>query len=209
MSVSPFTLIFEKAGILGAASVMNAVILTAILSAGNSGLYASSRMLYSMAVSGKAPKIFAKVNSRGVPMPALLATTAIGGFAFLTSLIGDGTAYVWLITVSGLAGFIVWAGIAWSHYRFRRAFKLQGHDVSELPFRSKLYPLGPIVALVMVLVVIAGQNLEVWQGRADWLTVFSTYVGLLAFLALWVGHKLITKSPGVKLTDADLSRTID
>lgn len=207
VAVSPFTLIFEKAGILGAASVMNAVILTAILSAGNSGLYASSRMLYAMAVSGKAPKVFARVNKRGVPMPAVIATTAVGAFAFLTSLIGDGAAYIWLITVSGLAGFIVWAGIAWSHYRFRRAFILQGHDVSELPFKSKFFPLGPIVAFVMVVVIIAGQNLDIYAGILDWQTVLSTYIGLIAFLALWAGHKIVTKAPAVDLATADLSRT--
>lgn len=206
VSTSPFTLIFERAGILGAASVMNAVILTAILSAGNSGMYASSRMLYALALSGKAPKIFTKVNSRGVPMPALLATTGVGAFAFITSLIGDGAAYIWLINVSGLAGFIVWAGIAWSHYRFRKAFKAQGHDVSELPFRSKLYPAGPILALIMVLAVIAGQNLEIYTGKASALSVFSTYVGGIAFLALWAGHKILTGAKAVDPKTADLSR---
>ncbi|MEX5237970.1 amino acid permease, partial [Kocuria arenosa] len=56
ISISPFTLVFENAGVLAAASVMNAVILTAILSAGNSGLYASTRMLWALAEGGKAPK---------------------------------------------------------------------------------------------------------------------------------------------------------
>lgn len=209
VAISPFTLVFQKAGILGAATLMNAVILTAILSAGNSGMYASSRMLYSMAVSGKAPKIFAKVNKWGVPMPALLATTAVGAFAFLTSLIGDGAAYLWLVTISGLSGFIVWAGIAWSHYRFRKAFKAQGHDVKELPFRSKLFPLGPIVALIMVIAIIAGQNMEIYTGKASFGSFFSTYVGLFAFLLLWAGHKIITKSKMVQPETADLSRETD
>lgn len=206
VSVSPFTLVFEKAGILGAAAVMNAVVLTAILSAGNSGMYASSRMLYSLAVSSKAPKIFAKVNRRGVPMPALLATTAVGGFAFLTSLIGDGAAYLWLITVSGLSGFIVWAGVAFSHYRFRKAFKAQGRDVAELPFKSKFYPLGPIVAFALVLVVVFGQNVEMFSGNVSLGALFSTYVGLIAFFLLWLGHKIITGSKMVDPATADLSR---
>ncbi len=46
ISVSPFTLVFQHAGLLSAAAIMNAVILTAVLSAGNSGMYASTRMLY-------------------------------------------------------------------------------------------------------------------------------------------------------------------
>ena len=169
-------------------------------------MYASSRMLYSLALSGKAPKIFTKVNKRGVPMPALLATTAVGAFAFITSLIGDGAAYLWLITVSGLSGFIVWAGIAWSHYRFRKAMKVQGHDPAELPFRSKLFPLGPIVALIMVLVIIFGQNMEIFSGQFNVGAIFSTYVGLIVFLLLWIGHKIVTRSKMVDPATADLSR---
>ena len=149
---------YKRQGVLAAASVMNAVILTAILSAGNSGLYASTRMLWALADSGKAPRFLAKVNRRGVPMNALYATTAVGAACFLTTFIGDGAAYVWLVSASGLAGFIVWMGIAWSHYRFRRAYVAQGHDPKDLPYRAFLFPLGPIVALVMCAVVILGQN---------------------------------------------------
>src|SRR5690606_17887352 len=90
IAASPFTLVFERAGIAFAAALMNAVILTAILSAGNSGLYASTRMLYAMAHDGKAPKIFGRTNSRGVPMAALLATAGVGLFGFLTASIGQG-----------------------------------------------------------------------------------------------------------------------
>ena len=68
---------FEHAGLLGAAAVMNAVVLTSVLSAGNSGMYASTRMLYALAQQNMAPKIFARVNARGVPIMALIATTVI------------------------------------------------------------------------------------------------------------------------------------
>ncbi|WP_075724703.1 amino acid permease [Corynebacterium aquilae] len=206
IAVAPFTLVFDNAGILAAAAIMNAVILTSILSAGNSGLYASTRMLYALAKSGQAPKIFASLNSRGVPMPALLATTAIGAACFISSLIGDGAAYTWLVNASGLAGFITWMGIAWCHYKFRKAFVAQGHDVSELPFKAALFPLGPIVALVMCAVVVAGQNLEVYTGHIELGTLISAYIGLPLFLALWWGHKLVTKSSAIAPEDANLTR---
>ena len=69
-------------------------------------------MLYALAKEGQAPKIFGKLNKRGVPVPALILTTAIGLFAFLTSFIGEGTAYTWIVNISGLCGFIAWVGIA-------------------------------------------------------------------------------------------------
>ncbi|STW49539.1 Lysine-specific permease [Klebsiella pneumoniae] len=81
ISVSPFTLVFQHAGLLSAAAIMNAVILTAVLSAGNSGMYASTRMLYTLACDGKAPRIFSKLSRGGVPRNALYATTVIARFA--------------------------------------------------------------------------------------------------------------------------------
>lgn len=209
ISISPFTLVFENAGVLAAASVMNAVILTAILSAGNSGLYASTRMLWALADGGKAPRFLAKVNRRGVPMNALLATTLVGGASFLTTFIGDGDAYVWLVSASGLAGFIVWMGIAWSHYRFRRAYTAQGHDLADLPYRARFFPLGPVVALVLCAVVILGQNYQAFLGEVDLLGALTAYIGLPLFLALWFGHKLVTGSKMVRYEEADLTRVRD
>ena len=81
IALSPFTLLYERVGFAFAASLMNAVILTAILSAGNSGMYSSTRMLFKMAQEGRAPKWFGKLDGRGVPMNALYATTFIAAFA--------------------------------------------------------------------------------------------------------------------------------
>ena len=69
---------------------MNAVILTAVLSAGNSGMYASTRMLWDLARQGKAPKFLGKLDSRGVPVNALIVTSIVGSIAFIASLFGDG-----------------------------------------------------------------------------------------------------------------------
>ncbi|WP_425483547.1 amino acid permease [Flexivirga aerilata] len=203
VSIAPFTLVFDKIGVLGAASVMNAVILTAILSAGNCGLFASTRMLWALARRGKAPKLFSRIDARGIPWPALLATTAIGALCFLTSLLGDGVAYTWLINASGLAGFITWLGIAWSHYNFRRAFLRQGHSLDELPYRAAFFPAGPIIAMVMCAIVIVGQNYQAFTSDTiDVKALLSSYLGLPLFLAIWWGHKLITRQPKADLATA-------
>ncbi|GAA1364011.1 amino acid permease [Arthrobacter rhombi] len=204
VAASPFTLVFEHAGIAFAAALMNAVILTAILSAGNSGLYASTRMLYAMAHDRKAPAIFGRTNRRGVPMPALLATAGVGLFGFLSAIVGQGAAYAWLLNVSGLCGFIVWAGIAISHYRFRRGFLAQGHTVAELPYRAAFFPVGPLVAFVVLILVIAGQNYQaVLAGQG--MEVLSSYIGVPIFLGLWLAHRLATRSRIVPLREMDLS----
>lgn len=207
IAISPFTLVLENAGVAFASSIMNAVILTAILSAGNSGLYASTRMLWSLAMDGKAPKFLRKLNKRGIPMRALLATSAFGLLAFGTTWFGDGAVYTWLINASALAGFIVWAGIAWTHYKFRQAFKAQGRSVKELPFRAKFFPAGPIIALAMCLLVIVGQSYEAFiNDTVTPLSLLTSYIGLPLFLAFWFGHKFATKSHAVDPAQADLSR---
>ena len=207
VSISPFTLVFDRFGFAFAASFINAIILTAVLSAGNSGLYSSTRMLYALAKEGQAPKVFLKLNKRGVPVPALLATTAVGLFAFLTSFIGEGQAYNWLVNISGMSGFIAWVGIAISRYRFRRAFKAQGRDLSELPFTASLFPLGPLLALAMCIFIIAGQNYSAFLGdEIDWYGVSVAYIGIPAFLLLYFGYKLSRKTKLVPLKEVDLSR---
>lgn len=206
VDTSPFTLIFEKAGIAGAASLMNAVVLTSVLSCGNSGMYASSRMLYAMAKEGKAPKAFGKVNSKGVPVNALLLTTIVASACFLTGLYAEDTVYVWLVAASGLAGFIAWIGIAYSHYRFRKAYAAQGRDLSKLKYQAKLFPLGPIIALVLCIVVVLGQGISYFQAEnVDWIGVLASYIGLPVFLLLWILYKFKYKTKFIKLEEADFS----
>jgi lysine-specific permease len=208
VDTSPFTLIFEKVGIAAAASIMNAVILTSVLSCGSSGMYASTRMLYAMAKDGKAPKWLSKVNSRGVPVNALMLTTLVASLCFLTGLYAESTVYVWLVAASGLAGFIAWLGIALCHYRFRKAYVAQGRDLNKLVYKAKLFPLGPIIALALCVIVILGQGIGYFQGgEIDWNGVVASYIGLPLFLGLWLGYKKKHKTKVINLEDVDLDYT--
>lgn len=202
VSVSPFTIVFEKIGITFAASLMNAVILTAVLSAGNSGMYAASRMLWYMAKAGHAPRLFSKVNHRGIPIFALLATILVAAVTFLSSLFGNGTVYFWLLNASSLCGFIAWAGIAISHYRFRKAYIKQGHDLKALPYVAKGYPYAPLIAFGLCVVVLGGQNYQALMSTpTDWIGILVSYIGLPLFLSLWLGYKFFRKTKVVPLAE--------
>ena len=202
ISVSPFTLVFERAGLLSAAAVMNAVVLTSVLSAGNSGMYASTRMLYTLARQRMAPQIFARVNRHGVPLMALLATTAVAGLCFLTNIFSPQAVYIWLLNLSGMTGFIAWLGIAISHYRFRRGYEAQGLDLAALPYRAAGFPFGPIFAFVLCLIITLGQNYQAFtQDRIDWGGVVATYIGLPLFLLIWWGYRLVKGSRIVAYSD--------
>ncbi|EHZ5914660.1 amino acid permease [Listeria monocytogenes] len=207
VAISPFTLVFEKAGLAFAASVMNAVILTSVLSAGNSGLYASTRMLWAMARDKKAPRFLGKVNRRGIPMAALIVTTIVGAMTFITTLTENGTViYTWLLSASGLTGFIAWVGIAISHYRFRKAFIKQGHDLSELKYKAKFFPFGPILALILCILVIVGQDYAAFlkpefTNPAWWQKIGISYIGLPIFLVFWLSFKFTNKTKVIPLED--------
>ncbi len=206
VSQSAFTMIFEKAGIATAASIMNGVILTSVLSAGNSGMYASSRMLYAMAKDGMAPKIFAKVNKKGVPVNSLILTTIVASACFLTGIFAQDTVYVWLVAASGLAGFIAWVGIAICHYRFRRAYKAQGHHLNNLVYKARLFPIGPIIALLLCIVVILGQGFAyINNGQVDWNGLTAAYIGLPIFFIPWVYYKVRHKTKLIPLMEVDLT----
>nr|WP_050793671.1 amino acid permease [Neisseria weaveri] len=203
---SPFTLVFEKAGLAFAAAVMNAVILTSILSAGNSGMYASTRMLYAMAKEGLAYKQFARTNVNGIPVFALIATGVVVLAIFLLQLASD-KMYQYILAASGLTGFIAWLGIAVSHYRFRRAYIAQGKDLNALVYRAKWFPFGPLLALALCILVIVGQDTElVLKGSFDWDRLVITYMGLPVFLGFYFYHKLRYKTRKVPLKEVDLSQ---
>ncbi|WP_431437509.1 amino acid permease [Acinetobacter lwoffii] len=203
IALSPFTLLYEKAGFAFAASIMNAVILTAILSAGNSGMYSSTRMLFDMARKGSAPKLFGRLDPRGVPMNALYATTAIAALCFLTTFFGEQEVFNWLLNMSGMCGFIVWLGIAISHYRFRKGYLAQGYKLEDLAYRAKFFPFAPWFAFILCAIVVLGQNYQdVLSGQ--WMGVLSTYISIPLFLAIWFGYKWKKKTKLVSYQEMDV-----
>jgi len=203
LAVSPFTLIFERAGLAIAASVMNAVILTSVLSCGNAGMYGSTRMLFSLAEEGKAPKYFTKVNKRGVPVRALNLTTAIAALCFLTSQFSVNTVYYWLLNASALTGFLAWLAIAVSHYFFRRAYVAQGKRIEDLKFKAKLFPFGSLFAAILCACIIIGQFYA--YGDYSVMGFFVAYIGLFFFGACYFGYKIVKKTKMISPLEADLT----
>ena len=129
---SPFVYVLKMMGIPYAADIMNFVVLTAIISAANSGLYASTRMLWSLGNEGTIPKNISKTNKNGIPVIALCLSMIGGLLALLSSIFAADTIYLVLVSVSGLAVVIVWAAIALAELNFRKQFLKSGHSLSEL-----------------------------------------------------------------------------
>ncbi|KAF8170950.1 amino acid permease-domain-containing protein [Pholiota molesta] len=145
-TTSPFTIVFKSAGSSVAASFMNTVILTSVLSAGNHALFAGTRVLYGLSVTTprQAPKIFSWTTSAGTPLPALAMTSSISVLCFFTSFIGSGELWGWLQNIVGVSNQIAWLSIGLSSWRFRKAWIKQGRPLGDLKYRSSwTWPWGP------------------------------------------------------------------
>ena len=117
---SPFVMIFSQLGIGWAAHLLNFIILTAALSVYNSGMYANSRMLYSLAQQGNAPKAFLKVNKQGVPIRAtLMSAGLIFGCVLLNYFVPEkALSHLIYIVIGALV--LNWAMISLTHLKFKK-----------------------------------------------------------------------------------------
>jgi len=205
VAVSPFTLVFIKSGLKPAVHIMNGVILTTILSAGNSGLYVCTRVLYALAQEGKAPKAFAYLTKGGIPIWCLVFTTFISTVLFGLSFIGNQIIYTWLVNVTSVLGFIAWFGIALAHWRFRRAFILQGYSLNDLVYKALFFPLGPAVASLLIFISIFGQGYSAFTTHPFNFSGFlSAYITIPVFLIVYIVYKVVKKTRIVPLREMDL-----
>lgn len=191
VALSPFTIIFSMAGFHYITSIMNVIMLMAFLSACNSDMYSSTRILWNLSVRGSAPKILSTVNRAGTPIAALLVTAAFGLIAFLCDYFGSANFFLILVNISSLSGFIAWIGIAASHIGFRKHYLAEGNKLSDLPFQSRFYPWGPYIAIVLCLIIIFGMWFTLLaQNQLSWSGIVGMYIGLPIVFLLWLGNKI-------------------
>lgn len=148
VSNSPFVTVFNYIGIPYADDIMRFVIITALLSAANSGLYAASRMMWSLSAQRQLPQVFSRLSSSGTPVIALVVTMfgAIPGL--LSEHFAPETIFKNLLGIAAFTMVIVWMSICWSQFNFRRAWYKAGHSAKDLKFAAPLYPIVPILGFV-------------------------------------------------------------
>ncbi|WP_371364855.1 Amino-acid permease RocC [Sporomusa rhizae] len=151
---SPFAHVFSRTGMPFAHTLMSAVVLTSALSAGNSALYACSRLLWSMSKENLAPSWLGKLNSNGVPFNGVLITLALAGLSLLTQVYAADTVYLWLMSSTGLTGCLIWIIIAWCQINFRKEYQKLGGKLSDLIFRTPMYPIVPILTIILNFAII-------------------------------------------------------
>ena len=149
---TPYVSAVSQIGIPAAAQIMNAVVLTAVLSALNSGLYASSRMLFALTRRGDAPSGLAKLSRNGVPIRAILLGTLFGYVAVVMSYVSPGTVFAFLTNSYGTVAIFVYVLIAVSELRLRA--RLEREDPGRLGMRMWAYPYLTYLAIAGMLGIV-------------------------------------------------------
>lgn len=203
VAVAPFTIVFERANIGPAKHVMNAVLLTVIVSASNSALYCGSRTMMAMAREGKAPRFMGWVNRWGVPVPALALTAAFGLIVAAGAVYSAETVFAWVLGMASVTGFISWSGIGFTQYRFRKAYVAQGRDLSKLPYRAWLYPFSSLFGAFVTAAIAVTSGFIAFTPKFDGITFVQSYINIIFFLVLYLGYKLIKRTSMVPLLECD------
>ncbi|MGM0804032.1 MAG: amino acid permease [Bacillota bacterium] len=164
---SPFVMVFQMIGIPGADHVMNGVILLAIISSMNSGLYGSSRVLYTQAVDGRVPQIFARLSSKKVPFVAILLCTASLYAGVLISIFAGDKTFNYLMGSLGYTVLFIWLIIAFAHLKSRKQNnELSGYYVRWFPYTTWIAILSLFAILIGIVlttsVIITGVTLGIY-----------------------------------------------
>lgn len=185
---SPFTQVLELAGIPGIAMVMEVVIVLALLSAFNAQIFASSRMLYSLAKRGEAPELFARTSGTNVPLPAIILSIVLSVVMVVLNYIDTGWLLGFMLNSAGASLLIVWAFIAVSQLRLRPELERR----FDLKVRMWAYPWLTWVTL-LALAALAALMLSDATARVQLTSAAIMFTGL--FIASVVNAKVQGASP--------------
>src|SRR3954454_6422814 len=184
---SPFAAALGEIGIPAAEQVMNAVVLTAVLSCLNSGLYVASRMNFALARSGDAPQWMVRLNGRGVPARAILIATSIGFLSVIANVISPEKVFLFLLNSSGAVALFVYLLIAVSQLLLRR--RLEKENPDQIEVRMWLYPYLTWFTIAAIVVVIASMAF-VDDVRSQ------LYLGLLSVAVVLAAYGLKSRGAG-------------
>jgi GABA permease len=176
LGASPYVAALKHMGLSGADQLMNAVVLTAVLSCLNSGLYTSSRMLFALAGRGEAPERLVKLSRRGVPYLAILFSSAVGFGCVIMAWLAPNTVFLFLLNSSGAIILFVYWLIALSQIILRRRTPAE-----KLRVKMWFFPVLSILTLVAITAVLVQMAFDhsargqLWLSLLSWAVVVAVY----------------------------------
>lgn len=202
-AASPLVIAAKLAGVDVLPDLINAILLTVVLSAANSNVYSGSRILVGLAEQRSAPRLLARTTKGGVPYVAVSFTSAFGLLGFMNESNNGGVVFDWFLNITAVAGFIAWTCINISHICFMRCLKAQGILRDTLPYKAFWQPWFSWYGMVFNIIIILTQGFTAFM---PWNTssFFVAYISLILFAVLYAGHKIVFRQPFVKPEEADL-----
>ena len=181
LGASPYVAALKHMGLAGADQVMNVVVLTAVLSCLNSGLYTASRMLFVLAGRREAPARLVKLSQRGVPYIAILGSSAIGFGCVIMAWVAPGTVFLFLLNSSGAIILFVYGLIALSQIVLRRRTPAEKLRIKMWFFPVlSILTLAGITAVLVQMAFVRTARSQLWLSLLSWAVVIGLY-----FAAKW------------------------
>jgi amino acid transporter len=209
-AASPFVVAIELANIPVLSHILNACILLFVFSAANSDLYIATRTIYGLAREGKAPKIFARTDRRGVPVPALAISSIIALLAYMNVSGDSRVVFKYFVNLVTIFGLLTWISILVTHIYFVRARKAQRIPEEDLAYKAPFGVAGSYFALGFCILIALTKNYDVFvhkpatYGDFDYKNFITAYLGIPLYLIMIAGYKIVTKCKGVSPLEADL-----
>ncbi|OKL59914.1 hypothetical protein UA08_04912 [Talaromyces atroroseus] len=226
---SPFVIAIKEAGISALPSIVNACILVAAWSAGNSYCWVGSRMIVAMTTDHYLPQIFGRVTRRGVPYVAVITAWLFGPLAYLSEYLfksfppnakpqqasnssklglgsgGPAQAFTWLLNLSTVAGLIAWATLSLCYIRFYAALKAQGISRDSLPWKSPFQPYTAWVGFVGSTIIVLVSGFSVFlKGNWSGSSFVASYVGIPIFIVPIIFWKVFKRTKFERASTIDL-----
>ncbi|WP_406643208.1 amino acid permease [Amycolatopsis sp. WGS_07] len=178
-AVSPYAAVLDVLGIPAVSTIMNAIVLTAVLSCLNSALYTSSRMLFALTRNGDAPKMFTKLSRSGVPRRAIIAGTVIGYVSVIAAYTSPNLIFQFLVNSYGAVALFVYLAIALAQVRLRK--RLQNTDPGALSLKMWLFPWLSYATIALMAAVILAMAFLPSTRSQFWLSAVTLALILIAY----------------------------
>ncbi|BCS24068.1 uncharacterized protein APUU_40512A [Aspergillus puulaauensis] len=202
-AASPYVIAMTNMGIEGLPHVVNALLITSIFSAGNTYTYTATRILHSLALEGRAPRILRTCTKNGVPIYCFLIVMAFPFLSFLQVSNSSSTVLTWMTNLVTAAGIINYVIITVTYICFYRATVAQNFDRSTLPYTGWFQPYSGYIGFAWMFTVVCTYG---YESFTPWSieTFFTNYTMVLLAPILFTGWKLIKRTKFVKPHEADL-----
>ncbi|KAF1816943.1 amino acid transporter [Eremomyces bilateralis CBS 781.70] len=209
-AASPYVVSMNRLGIPFLPHIVNAMVLGAAFSAGNSYVYCASRSLYGLALEGKAPRFLTKCTRAGVPIYTVIVVLIISLLSFLQLSKNSAVVLSWFVSLVTASQLLNFAACCWTFLAFYRACKAQGLDRNSLPYKGFLQPYAAYYGLTGTLVMaFVGGYTVFLPGKWDIPTFLFSYTMIGVFPVLFIGWKLIKKTKWRKPDEVDLYEDLD